>query len=90
MITRTLAAGALAAGLVIATAAPAHAGQPAERACLGEFFSTAASTFGSGFAANVRLFAQNPDDFGLRNLGDGIQILQAGESPIFPQVCQAD
>jgi hypothetical protein len=90
MINRTLIVGALAAGLVIATTGPAHAGQPAERACLGEFFSTSASTFGHGFAHNVQLFAQNADQFGLRNLGEGIQILQAGESAVYPQVCQTD
>ena len=90
MFTKILITTAAAAGVSLAVAAPASAGQPAERACLGEFLSDGARTFGAGFGHDFVFFAQNADQIGLRNLGDGIHILQAGESAIYPDVCQAD
>jgi len=68
-------------------AAPTQAAKPAEQACLGEFLSTAAQDLGGEFGQIVADFAQNPV---LGNFGDGIQRLQAGEAPLFPDVCTSD
>jgi len=86
-IAVALAVGMLAAGSLTGSA---HAAEPAEQACLGKFFSGLATAFGSGFGQEVSFFAQNAEAFGLKNLGEGIQILQAGESLLFPEVCNSD
>lgn len=82
-IAVALAVGMLAAGSLTGSA---HAAEPAEQACLGKFFSGVA---GRGFGQDVSFFAQNADTFGLKNLGEGIQNLQAGEAPLFPDVCNS-
>ena len=86
---KTRVVAAIAVGLVgvVGFTAPAQAAQPAEQACLGEFFSTAAQQSGRGFGQTVAAFAQNPV---LGNFGEGIQVLQAGEAALFPEVCNSD
>lgn len=78
----------IAAGIcgTVGFATPAQAAKPAEQACLGEFFSFSAQSFGVGFGQTVATFAQTPAP-GLKNFGEGIQNLQAGTAPLFPLVC---
>jgi len=83
----TAVGAAVTVGLLPVTA---QAAEPAERACLGEFFSDSATSVGVFFGQDVRFFAQNADQIGLRNLGEGIGVLQAGESVLFPDTCQPD
>ena len=58
----------------------ASAARPAEPGCVGEFISGAASAEDSDFSLRIRFFAQNPELFDLASLGEGIQLLQAGDS----------
>jgi hypothetical protein len=84
-IGATVAAGTF---MAVCFAAPASAGKPAEQGCLGDYFSGQAQQFGSGFGEQVSFLARYGSDFlPIRNLGDGIQNLQAGQAPAFPDVC---
>lgn len=85
-------AGALATGVVVAVTlvGSADAAQPAEQACLGEWLSGEASMFGGDFGQELSVFARFGSQFlPIRNLGDGIQNLQAGTAAAFPEVCSS-
>jgi hypothetical protein len=90
-VVAAIAAGVFGVvGFVVGFAAPAQAAEPVEQACLGEFLSAGAQAFGVGFGQTIGSFAQNPEQAGLDNLGEGIQNLQAGTAPLFPDACNTD
>ena len=90
-VVAAIAAGVFSVvGFVVGFAAPAQAAEPVEQACLGEFLSAGAQERGVGFGEGAAFLAQNPEQFGVENLGEAIQGLQAGIAPLFPDVCNTD
>jgi hypothetical protein len=90
-VVAAIAAGVFGVvGFVVGFAAPAQAAEPVEQACLGEFLSAGAQELGVEFGQGAALLAQNPEQFGVENLGEAIQGLQAGIAPLFPNVCNTD
>jgi hypothetical protein len=90
-VVAAIAAGVFGVvGFVVGFAAPAQAAEPVEQACLGEFLSAGAQELGVGFGEGAAFLAQNPEQFGVVNLGGAIQGLQAGLAPLFPDVCNTD
>jgi hypothetical protein len=71
---------AMASALALVGGESATAAEPAEPGCVGEFISGEASAEDSSFSLQIRFFAKNPELFDLANLGEGIQLLQAGDS----------
>jgi hypothetical protein len=75
---------------MLASGGIAGAGEPANRACVGESLSALATTQPSpgAFGAAVRGFAQDPN-LPPPGVGDGIQALQAGLVPdeVVPNTC---
>jgi len=69
-------------GTAVAMAAPAGAAQPAVQACVGSTFSGAAASVRGVIPLGqlVKGFAQDPTT-AHPGLGDGIQLLQAGQVP---------
>lgn len=70
--------------LALVTLLPASATQPNNQGCVGESVSTVAKTYG-GIGQGVQIFAKNPElipgSQPVKNLGQGVQELLAGNIP---------
>jgi hypothetical protein len=86
-VSRGIAATAGIAIVTILSAVPAAAAEPANQACVGESFSAIAGPF---FGPGIVFFAQGGGPVDTRpGLGDGMQLLQAGDVPdqAVPNTC---
>jgi hypothetical protein len=73
--------GVVSAGL--AAGGAVQAAEPVSQACLGESFSSLASS-GPGFGQGVKFFVNNPGPFNTHpGIGEGIEAIQAGLVPDF-------
>jgi hypothetical protein len=88
-LRRLAVAAAVSGAIVLAAGGAAGAAEPEVQGCYGESISALARGSQGAFGASTVNFAQN---FPPPGLGDGVQLLQAGQVPDFvvPNTCNVD